>query len=138
MNNNHAHPNNAQLVYAHVLHWVSTLGIVLVVSGFAVYVFELLPLSVSIDDIAGNWHRSAAELNHQFHLPTGWVWVSDILKGDVLSFASVAYLAAATIVCLVAVTGVFFNEKNVIYSIISILQILVLVIAASGVIGSGH
>lgn len=138
MNNNHAHPNNAQLVYARVLHWVSTLGIVFVVSGFAVYVFELLPHSVSIDDIARNWHLSAAELNRQFHLPTGWAWVSDILKGDVLSFASIAYLAAATIVCLVAVTGVFFDEKNVIYSIISILQILVLVFAASGIIGSGH
>lgn len=138
MNNNHAHPNNAQLVYANVLHWASTLGIVFVVLGFAVYVFELLPLSVSIDDIAQSWHLSAAELNQQYHLPTGWAWVSDILKGDILSFASIVYLSGATIICLVAVAGVFFKEKNIIYTVIAVLQVLVLVFAASGVIGSGH
>lgn len=138
MNNNRAHPNKAQLVYAHVLHWASTLGIVFVVLGFTIYVFELLPLSVSIDDIAKNWHLSAAELNRQYHLPTGWAWVADILKGDILSFASIVYLSAATIFCLVAVAGVFLKEKNVIYTIIAILQILVLVFAASGIVGSGH
>ncbi len=138
MNDNHAHPNNAQLVYAFVLHWVSTLGIFIVVAGFAVYVFELLPQSVAIDAVAKSWHLSAAELNQRYPLPTGWTWVSDILNGDILSFASIVYLSAATILCLLAVAWVFLKEKNGIYTVIALLQVLVLVFAASGIIGSGH
>lgn len=138
MSENHAHPNKAQLVYAAVLHWVSTIGIVFVIAGFAAYVFGLLPATYPIEEIAGSWHLGSAELNHLYPQPTGWSWVSDILWGDVLSFSSIVYLSAATIVCLVAVAGVFISEKNGIYTGIAILQILVLLVAASGLIGSGH
>jgi len=134
----HTKPDNAQRVYGQVLHWVSTLGIVFVILGFAIYIFELFPLKVPISDIAQNWHLGAEELNHTFHLPTGWTWVNDMLHGDVLSFASIVYLAGGTIICLVAVAVVFFREKNMIYTTIAVLQILVLVFAASGIIGSGH
>ena len=138
MNNNHAHPTNSQLVYAHVLHWTSTFGIVFVAISFAIYVFELLPPSVPIEDIVQNWHLTAGELNQKFSLPTGWGWISDILKGDILSFASIVYISGATIICLAAVLGVFLKEKDMIYTTITILQILVLVIAASGFVGAGH
>ncbi len=134
----HSKPNEAQRVYGQVLHWVSTLGIVFVILGFASYILELLPLKVPIQDIAQNWHLGAEELNRQFNLPTGWSWVSDMLHGDILSFASVVYLSAGTIICLAAVTVVFIREKNTIYTTITVLQILVLVFAASGIIGSGH
>jgi len=134
----HTKPDNAQRVYGQVLHWVSTLGIVFVILGFAIYIFELFPLKVPISDIAQNWHLGAEELNQKFHLPTGWAWVNDMLHGDVLSFASIVYLSGGTIICLAAVAVVFFREKNMIYTTIAVFQILVLVFAASGIIGSGH
>ncbi len=138
MNNNRVHPDDSQLVYSRVLHWTSTFGIAFVAVAFAVYVFELLPLKVSIQDIVHNWHLGAGELNQTFKLPTGWGWISDILKGDILSFASIVYISGVTIICLAAVIAVFLEEKNMIYAIIAILQILVLVVAASGFVGAGH
>ncbi len=49
------HANRIQLTYATVLSWTSTLGIIFVVAGYLVYVFQLLPSTVSPAEVAMGW-----------------------------------------------------------------------------------
>jgi uncharacterized membrane protein len=40
--------------------------------------------------------------------------------------------------CLVVIIPLFFREKDRIYTLIALLQVLVLVFAATGIISGGH
>ena len=80
--------DQVQLVYARVLEMVSHVGMAFLALGYVVYVLQLLPLSVPIDAIAGNWHLKASEMQQKLHTPAGWSILSSpaaLLQGDVVS-----------------------------------------------------
>ena len=129
--------DQVQLVYARVLEMVSHVGMAFLALGYVVYVLQLLPLSVPIDAIAGNWHLKASEMQQKLHTPAGWSILSSsgaLFKGDVVSYLSIYYLAMATVVCLAFASVIFYREKNYLYTTIAVLQVLVLLVAASGLI----
>ena len=132
------HANKVQLTYATVLSWTSTLGMILIVAGYIIYVFELLPVAVSPAEIAMHWHLRASELHAAVSVPSGWDWVQHLGKGDVMSYASIVYLSSVTMFCLAVIIPVFLKEKDSIYTVLTTLQVLVLLLAAVGVISGGH
>ncbi len=104
--------DQVQLVYASVLDVVSHIGMALIAAGFLIYVLKLLPLTVSIEDVAAHWHMRAADMNRILTVPSGWSWVQDPLHGDVLSYFSVVFLSMAAMICLVAVIPVFLARRT--------------------------
>ena len=132
------HANRIQLTYATVLSWTSTLGIIFVVAGYLVYVFQLLPSSVTPAEVALHWHLRAAELHKIVPVPSGWDWIYQLGRGDVLSYASVVYLSSVTMICLAVIIPLFLKEKDMIYAVMTLLQVLVLVFAAAGIVSGGH
>jgi uncharacterized membrane protein len=136
--NKRAPYTNPRLIYARSLRWVTVLGFLIITAGFVIYVSGLLPSTVSADKIAQNWHMSSHEFIAKLDIPTGWDWVHYLSYGDIISFASIALLAAGTLLSLLAVGVAFCRQGNRIYAVIVALQILVLVFAASGLAGTGH
>ncbi len=132
------HANRVQLTYATVLSWTSTFGIIFVVAGYLIYVFQLLPAAVSPAEIATKWHLKAAEFHKAVPVPSGWDWITQLGRGDVLSYASIIYLSSVTMFCLAVIIPLFFKEKDRIYTVITLLQVMVLVFAATGIISGGH
>ncbi|NTV20452.1 MAG: DUF1634 domain-containing protein [Chlorobium limicola] len=125
--------DKVQLVYASVLDVVSHIGMALIAAGFLIYVLKLLPLTVSIEDVAAHWHMRAADMNRILTVPSGWSWVQDPLHGDVLSYFSIVFLSMAAMICLVSVIPVFLGEKNRTYALIALLQVMVLAAAVVGI-----
>lgn len=133
------HADSVQLAYAGILGKATTLGIALIVAGYAIYVFQLMPLSVPIDQVAGNWHLRAAEFHHTVPgAPSGWSCFSQAGKGDMLSYITLIYLGIVTMLCLFVAGIAFFREKNGVYTAISFVQLLVLIFAAAGIVSGGH
>jgi hypothetical protein len=132
------HANRIQLTYATVLSWTSTLGIIFVITGYLVYVFQLLPSTVPPSEVALHWHLRAAELHKIVPVPSGWDWIYQLGRGDVLSYASVVYLSSVTMLCLAVIIPLFLKENDVIYAVMTLLQVLVLVFAAAGIVSGGH
>ncbi|NTW55260.1 MAG: DUF1634 domain-containing protein [Chlorobaculum sp.] len=133
------HADKVQLAYAGILSKATTLGMILVAIGYIVYVFQLLPLSVPIDQVAGNWGLRASEFHQKVPgAPSGWSCFSHAGQGDMLSYISIIYLGIVTMMCLVAAGFAFLREKNMIYTLVSFAQIAVLILAAAGVVSGGH
>lgn len=133
------HADKVQLAYAAILSKATTLGMILVAIGYVLYVFQLMPLSVPIDQVAGNWGLRASEFHHKVPgAPYGWSCFNQAGNGDVLSYISIIYLGIVTMMCLVAAGIAFLREKNMIYTLISFAQVAVLVLAAAGVVSGGH
>ena len=68
----------------------------------------------------------------------GWGWVAVLNMGDYLNFIGIALLALVTIVCYLGILPTLFRNKDWVYGTIAILEILVLSLAASGIVTGGH
>ena len=135
-----------QLLYAGILAKGMYLGLGLLVVTFTLYLTGILQPGIPIEELPRLWTLSAHEylevINHDFlHRPevvTGWGWVALLGMGDFLNFVGIALLAAVTIVCYMGILPRLFRKKDWIYAIIATLEIIVLVLAASGLVAVGH
>ncbi len=79
------------------------------------------------------------EIKEQGHKMAGWSWLKNIRKGDYMNFVGIAILAGLTIACYIAIIPALMKKKDTAYLILAIAEVLVLTLAASGVLkGGGH
>ena len=71
------------------------------------------------------------------HSPSGWSWLNMVDKGDYLNFIPIAFLAALTIFCYLTLIPAYIKKKDTIYLGLVIAEVVVLTVAASGLLGSG-
>ncbi len=127
----------AQLRYADTLFYGALLGFVTMLITYALYVFGVLTPQIPLDDMPRLWSQSAAAYRAAGNIPQGWGWLALVGKGDMCNFIGIAFLAALTIVCFVQLAIGLLRQKQWIMAIIAILEVLVLSLAASGVLVAG-
>jgi hypothetical protein len=130
-------PSPEQIIYANLLIIGVWAGIIILVATYAVYVTGILPAHVDISLIPELWGKGVGEYLEITHSPHGWGWVSLLTKGDFLNYIGSALLALMTIVCYLVLVRGYIRQKNWIFTVIAILEIIVLSVAASGLLGSG-
>jgi hypothetical protein len=67
----------------------------------------------------------------------GWAWFGDLEYGDMLNYIPIAFLSLLTIICYAALIPGLIKKKDTTYIVIAILEIIVLLFAASGILGTG-
>jgi hypothetical protein len=137
MSNGKTKASEEQLVYANLLGKGALTGLVLIVIIFAIYVSGVLPNVVDYDKIQSYWTLRASDYIHQTNSPTGWNWVGLLNKGDMLNLIGIAILAGMTLICYLRLLPVFLKKKDTVYTIITIIEIVVLLFAASGILKTG-
>lgn len=126
-----------QYRYASVLGKGMYFGLLALLVTFVVYTLGILDSYVPFDRLSACWNLPASEYLHVNHIPDGWGWLKMVGYGDFLNFIGIAMLAGTTIVCYIVVIPDFLRNKDYLYSTIAILEVLVLMIAASGLISVG-
>ena len=104
---------------------------------YTIYIAGLLPSHVDISLIPQLWDKSVTDYLEITHAPHGWGWVALLAKGDFLNYIGLALLALMTIFCFLVLLRGYIRQNNWIFSVIAFLEIVVLSIAASGILGSG-
>ena len=127
----------AQLRYADTLFYGSLIGFVTMLITYALYVFGVLTPQIPLDEMPRLWSQSAAAYRAAGNIPQGWGWLALVGKGDLCNFIGIAFLAALTIICFVQLAIGLLRQKQWIMAIIAILEVLVLSLAASGVLVAG-
>jgi hypothetical protein len=135
-----------QLLYASILAKGMYLGLGLLLVTFALYMTGMVQPGIPIEELPRLWTLSAHEylevVNHEFlHRPEivdGWRWAFLLGKGDFLNFLGIALLSGVTIVCYIGVIPSLIRKKDWIYTTIATLEVIVLVLAASGLVAVGH
>jgi hypothetical protein len=141
-----AEANEEQLLYASILAKGMYLGLALLLITFVLYMTGIMPPGIPIEELPNYWTLSAHDyleaVNHDFlhreHVVTGWGWVALLGLGDYVNFIGIALLSAVTIVCYAAIVPNLFRKKDWIYGTIAVLEILILTLAASGIVAVGH
>ena len=125
------------MAYANVLNFGMWLGLAIMVVTFFVYISGVLPTFVPIDDLPKYWSMRVHDFNVALKAPTGWGWVPLVGKGDYLNFVGIAMLSGLTILCYAVILPILSRKKDTAYVIIAIAEILVLSLAASGLLKVG-
>ncbi len=138
MENQDVTASPAQLRYANMLNYGSIIGFVILLISFAVYLLSVLDPFIPVDKLVATWHLSSAEFNTLHKVPAGWGWVSLLATGDFSNFLGIAILAGVTILCYMQLALDCFRDQEKLMGIIAVLEVLVLLFAASGIVGGAH
>ena len=127
-----------QNIYAKWLEWGTRIGLGLLVVGFFAYVLELFEAHVPVRDLPAVW---SLPLDHYLKIsgaPTGWDWVPLLGKADYCNFIGIAVLSLVTVACYARMIPTLLARGERLHAALAILQVLVLLAAASGLLAGGH
>jgi hypothetical protein len=126
-----------QKLYASILNKGMLLGLIALVGTFIVYAAGILKPLIPLEKVQHYWVMSVADYLHESGIKAGWAWAGNLGYGDMLNFAPIAFLSGLTIVCYLAILPGLMKKKDTAYVVLAILEVLVLSVAASGILGSG-
>ena len=137
MSNEKTRASEEQIAYAGVLNIGMWFGLFLLIATFFVYLSGVLPSFVAIEDLPKYWGMRVHDFNAQLHAPTGWGWAAHVGQGDYLNFVGIAILSGLTILCYLVILPILIRKKDRAYVVIAIAEVLVLSLAASGLLKAG-
>jgi hypothetical protein len=137
MTNEKTKASEEQMAYAGVLNIGMWSGLALLIVTFFVYISGLLPTFVPINDLPKYWTMRVHDFNAALHAPTGWGWAPLIGNGDYLNFVGIAILSGLTILCYLVILPILIRKKDTPYVVIATVEVLVLALAASGLLKVG-
>ncbi len=126
-----------QLAYAKVLDMGMKIGLIALVITFIVYLTGIFVPHIPVNDLPKYWGMPAHRYLEAAGINSGWSWLGMLGKGDFLNFTGIAFLAGVTLLCYARIIPVFFRKKDAVYGAIAIMEILVLALAASGILKAG-
>lgn len=127
----------AQLRYADTLFYGAVFGFVLMLITYALYVFGVLEPLIPLEDLPRLWTHDAATYRAAGNIPQGWGWLALVNHGDMCNFLGIAFLAALTIICFLQLAWNLAKHRERLMMVIAIAEVLVLSLAASGVLVTG-
>ena len=123
-----------QRICARWLEIGARLGLAVLIASFAVYVLGLAEPLVAPQDLARLWTLPVDRYVAATGAPTGWGWLGLLGKGDYLNLFGVALLASVTAAACAAIVPALVRDGQRLQAAFALLQVLVLVIAASGLL----
>lgn len=136
VSNRYASPE--ELRYARVLQVGTWVGLIMLVLSFVIYASGILPSLVPLSELVRYWGLSAREFVAATSTPTGWAWIRLIGHGDALNFAPIAFLASVSGLCTLAVLPQLARRGAWAHFVIAVLQVVVVLLAASNLLFAGR
>jgi hypothetical protein len=126
-----------QIAYAKILDIGMKIGMIILFITFFIYMTGILTPYIPVQDLPNYWKLPVYKYLEVTGIHPGWSWLGMIGKGDFLNFVGIAFLAGVTVVCYLRIIPILFRKKDVAFAVIAIVEVVVLVLAASGLLKSG-
>jgi len=126
-----------QLAYARLLDRGMKVGLLALTVSFLVYVSGALAPRVPVADLPRYWSLPVKDYLAATGIRPGWTWLGLLGYGDFLNFLGIAFLSGVTIACYLAIIPTLFRKKDLVFGWIAIAEVVVLTLAASGVLNAG-
>ena len=124
--------------YAYLLDWGTRVGLVTLVLSFAAYLLGLLQPHVPLDQLPTLWNLPVSTYLQRTNTPTGWGWLALANKGDMVNHIGISLLMGCSVPALLGLIPLYLKRRDYAYAGICALIVLVLVLAASGILTGGH
>ncbi len=129
----------AQLHYANTLFYGAVIGFVLMIVTYCLYISGIVEPLIPLEELPKLWTHDAAHYREVANIPQGWGWLGLVYKGDICNFIGIVFLALLTVICFLQLAWNLFKHKEKLMGCIAIAEVVVLTLAASGVlVSAGH
>ena len=126
-----------QLLYANILNKGMLVGLLGLVVTFIIYGAGILEPKIPLEQVQNYWVMPVNEYLQLSGIHAGWAWLGNLGYGDMLNFLPIAFLSLLTIICYLAILPGLMRKKDTAYVVLVIVEVVVLLVAASGILGSG-
>jgi hypothetical protein len=127
-----------QILYASILEKGMYIGLAILLVTFAIYAFRIMKPYIPLDDVSSYWSMNVHDYLEHAHIKTGWSWMGMLKYGDFINFLGVAVLAGVSIFCYLAIIPILLKNNDKVYALLALLEVVVLSLAASGILAVGH
>jgi hypothetical protein len=132
------HDAAVQEIYARWLDVGTRLSFGATLIAFLVYVSGAVPAYLPLNALPRYWGLPVTEFLRQTGAPSGWDWLSHLGGGaEYLNLACMALLGVVTAVCYARIVPVLFGLGERLQAALAIIQVTVLLAAASGLFAGG-
>lgn len=127
-----------QARYARLLAIGTHTGLALLVVLFGIYMLGIVEPYVAHERLPELWKLPASRFLEETGLAGGWGWTAHIGRADILTLVGIVLLAACSVPCLLAIMPVYWASGQRSLFAICALEVVVITLAASGLVGGGH
>jgi hypothetical protein len=121
-------------LYARWLDRSTKAGFAISLVAFLLYVGGALPAYVPLEKLTQYWSLPVHRFIEVTGAPSGWAWLGELRYGDGLNLAAVALLGLVTPLCYARLVPALIAARDWLQAAIALLQLVVLVAAASGLL----
>ena len=126
-----------QILYAKLLEIGMYMGLLILFITFALYAFGVMDPYIPLENISKYWTMNVNDYLHHTNIKAGWAWVGMLKYGDFINFVGIVILAGVTILCYAAIIPTLLKNKDRVYTVLALLEVIILTVAASGILGAG-
>ncbi|MEW6172821.1 MAG: DUF1634 domain-containing protein [Bacillota bacterium] len=126
-----------QIMYANILNIGMIAGIIILVITFFLYVSGIAKPFIPPEQIPALWGGKAKEFLAATGGPKGWAWLGYLGKGDYMNYIGIALLSLLSILGYLVLLPAYIRKKDNVYALLVIAEIVVLSLAAAGLVGGG-
>lgn len=130
--------DEAQWRYSRWLAGGARVGLVVLLASFVAYVMGWVAPLVPLDELPRLWTQPVSTYLQVTGQPTGWGWLTLVHRADVMNLVGIALLASCSLPCLLAVLPCYARAGDRAFIALCLMEVVVLVAAASGLLGGGH
>ncbi len=126
-----------QILYARILELGMYIGLFILLITVGLYAFGVMEPYIPLDKISEYWSMNVNDYLRHANIKAGWAWTGMLKYGDFINFIGIAILAGTTIFCYAAIVPTLLKNKDTVYAVLAILEVIILSVAASGILGAG-
>ena len=127
-----------QILYAKILEKGMYIGLLILFITYALYVFGIMDPYIPLDKISNYWSMNVHDYLEHTGIKDGWGWLGMLKYGDFINFIGITILAGITIICYAAIVPTLLKNKDTVYAILAVIEVIILSAAASGILAVGH
>jgi hypothetical protein len=124
--------------YANMLSIGRKSGLLIILVSLSIYITGIIPPRVAVEELPKYWGMSANDFMANTGLQPGWKWMSLYKYSDIMNYFGIAVLGATSAICYAAIIPGLLRKKDYAFAFIAIAEVLVLVLAASGLLNIGE
>lgn len=126
-----------QILYANILNRGMLIGLLGLVVTFVIYGAGILSPLIPLEQVQNYWVMPVNDYLALSGIHAGWAWLGKLAYGDMLNFLPIAFLSVLTIICYLAILPGLMRKKDTAYVVLAVIEVVVLIVAASGLLGTG-
>lgn len=127
-----------QILYASILEKGMLIGLFILFITFIIYVFGIMKPYIPLDEISKFWSMNVHDYLEHAKIKGGWSWLLMLGYGDFINFIGIAILAGVTIICYIGIIPHLARQRDWAFVVFLVMEVLVLSLAASGLLKVGH